>query len=769
VTLLACLCAIAVLAPTGAAAGNGNWWDVEPEAENPSPYYDSILYSEIAPKLREIELNSNRVRVEVIGQSAGGRDMYFATVSAPEAIGRLGTYQAISKTMLKDPEKALDMIEKLGDFKVPVFINGSIHGDENPGTDAAIRLIETLAYGDDPETLAILDNVILLVNVVANPDGRVMYTRRNANGFDINRDFIAQTQPETKAMVEIFTEWNPMVVLDLHGFVDPMLIEPCTPPHNPNYEYDLYLKWALDQSYAMEASLFANTLETQTIIPYRDWDFGWDDWPPSYVPMYAMYHGAYGHTLETPHEDERGVDAHYWAVWGALEFVSENRAEMLADQIEIFRRGFLDLPQVLIPEYLLDETEWDQYNELTIQEFPAAYVIPKEMNQPSSHQAARLVDFLLFNDVEVEQASNGFELDGTWYPAGSYVVWMDQPKRGLANTILDAGLDLSGIEGLEFYSPPSAWSHPLLWGTYREVMDEPVDIDTHPVTKADPARGSAEGGVAAGYWFEPTSLAAFQAVNELLERGETVYLVDGNFMIPGDASLANELANSWALDLQIGEIPTDAVLMEPQSIAIYGDEGLEHALQTLGFDFDAVGRSDLNEGAIAGYDLFINDGLRWSRLDGAGQASMSAFFADGGDYVGLGYLGRAIAFANHAGITDVEYEGIDGDGIVEIVHNGLDPLAAGFLQDDYALVYRSVWFTGWEGLEVTASIGDGILVAGFWEDWESSGAGGMPIVIHTDLTEDSDVVLIGYDATFRGHPENTFRMLGNAIFAGLDG
>ena len=174
-------------------------------------------------------------------------------------MGRLGQYQAIRNTMLKDPEKAQEMIDKFGDFKVPVFINGSIHGNENPGVDAAIRLIETLAYEDTPEVQAILKNVILLVNVVQNPDGRVMYTRQNANGFDINRDFISQTQPETRATVKILTEWNPMVTLDLHGFVNPMLIEPTTPPHNPNYEYDLYLQWALYEAYAMRDELFAQT------------------------------------------------------------------------------------------------------------------------------------------------------------------------------------------------------------------------------------------------------------------------------------------------------------------------------------------------------------------------------------------------------------------------------------------------------------------------------------------------------------------------------
>ena len=173
--------------------------------------------------------------------------------------------------MLKDPAKAQAMIDKFGDFKVPVFINGSIHGNEYTGVDAAIRLIETLAYDDSEEVQDILENVILLVNVVQNPDGRVMGTRTNANGFDINRDFITQSQPETRATVKVFTEWNPMVVLDLHGFVNPMLIEPCTPPHNPNYEYDLYIKWALAEAEAMEAELLAQT-GFPAQIPYRDFD-----------------------------------------------------------------------------------------------------------------------------------------------------------------------------------------------------------------------------------------------------------------------------------------------------------------------------------------------------------------------------------------------------------------------------------------------------------------------------------------------------------------
>ena len=591
----------------------------------------------------------------MIGQSAGGRNLFLVTLSDPQAMGRLGQYQAIRNTMLKDPEKAQEMIDKFGDFKVPVFINGSIHGGEYPGTDAAIRLIETLAYEDTPEVQNILKNVILLVNVVQNPDGRVMGTRRNANGFDINRDFIAQTQPETQATVKIFTEWNPMITLDLHGFVNPMLIEPTTPPHNPNYEYDLYLQWALNQAYAMEDELFAQT-GLPALIPYRDWEDGWDDWGAQYVPMYAMYHGSYGHTLETPSRTEVGVDAHYAAVWGALNFVAENREAMLHDQIEIFRRGVLDLPQMLIPDELLDETQWEQYNEMTIQEFPVAYVIPADQPfQQSSHQAARLVDFLLFNDVEVEQASQSFTLDGTNYPKGTYVVWMDQPKRGLANTILDAGPDLSDIVGLTFYSPPAVWSHPLLWGASRAVVEEELAVKTTPVNNADKPSGSVSGSKAGAYAYEPTSIAAFQVTNELIDRGVAVQRASsafadrgysfepGTFIVPADTSLANELANQHGLDVfAISESPENAVMMKKQRIAVYADEGTHHALKVLGFDYDVVGRSDVNDGVVENYDLFLNRNRSWGGLNDDGRASLTRFFDAGGDYVGLRSTGIAI-------------------------------------------------------------------------------------------------------------------------------
>jgi hypothetical protein len=725
-------------------------------------------------------LDSNRLHVEVIGQSAGGRNMFLVTVSEPQTLGRLGPYKAISRTMLQDPALAQEMIDQLGEFKVPFFVNASIHGTEYAGVDAAMRLIETLVYEDTPEVQAILENVILLVNVVQNPDGRVLGTRSNANGFDLNRDLITQSQPETRTLVKVITEWNPMVFLDLHGFINPMVIEPCTPPHNPNYEYDLYLGWAFYQALAMEAELLAQTgFEAQ--IPFRDDPSGWDDWAPIYAAMYPMLHGAYGHTLETPYQDERGVDAHFAAVWGALKFVAQNRQEMINDQIEIYLRGFMDYPQVLIPDELLDETQYEQFNELTIQEFPAAYIIPEdEPFQISAHQAARLVDFLLFNDIQVDRATQPFTLEDIDYPAGTYIVWLDQPKRGLANTILEDGLDVSSIEGLTFYSPPTAWSVPLLWGASRVVMEEDMAIAAEPVDHVEAPTGSVEGGPAAAYAYQPTSLATFQATNDLLARGiavqrATVPFEDGGrtfaagtLVIPPSPEPADEVAVAYALDLYaLGALPAETVLMQAQRIAAYGDEGVAYSLERMGFDYDMISMQDLNTGTISDYDLLLNLELSWTGLGQQARAALATFFANGGDYVGL--LATGAEFAVDAGLVSAECQTHAGNAILQIDYDPANPTAAGFRQDGYAYGYNPAVFAAiGDDVEVAATLDAGdFVVAGYWPGWEASGAGGMPVILRRD-TGTTDVTLIGVDATFRGHPENTFRLVGNAIYSSLD-
>lgn len=765
------------------------WWEVEPEPELPSPGYDSIPYSEIAPTLREIQQNSDhRIWVEVMGQSAGGRNLFLVTIAAPGDEGRFGHYQWLRRLMIRDPDKALERIDEYDEFKVPVFLNCSIHGDEYPGVDACLRLIEQLAYDNTAEVRAVLDNVILLINVVQNPDGRVMGTRTNANGFDLNRDFLTQSQPETRATVRAVENWNPMVFLDLHGFVSPMLIEPCTPPHNPNYEYDLYLGWALELALAMEDELLAATEQTEAVIPYLDWSDGWDDWPPIYAAMYPMLHGAYGHTLETPSDDLAGVDAHFAAVWGALKFVVQNKTAMIKDQIEVYRRGALDMPQVLIPDHLLEQTEWEQYNDLTIQEFPVAYLIPAGAPmQKNPVQAAELVDFLLFNGVQVDKAKRSFVMGGERYPRGTYVVWMDQPRRSVANAILEDGMDVSGLEGITFYSPPASWSHPLLWGVSRTIVTEEIEIPTRAIRSAKRPEGSLEFGWADAFAVLPDTLGAFSAINSHLAQGYEFYrakeafttdegrtFAAGTVVFGANYFLALEFKHKFMMNIfALTQWPDELIPMVPQKIAAFGDAGLTHALRAMGFDADDIPPGELNGGAdLAPYDVFIFGNQRWWMyyLGPDAIATIMAFIADGGDFIGLGTGGNS--FASAQTILDVTTDGVYGNGIARIDLVSGHPLNAGFSENEYAFIYNPVWFTSvGYGVEVAARFdASELLVSGYLPDWQTSPAAGQSVMVFAENPTDpnQDTTLIGFDTTFRGHPKQAFKFIGNAIYGGLD-
>ena len=232
---------------------------------HPVGSFPHIPWYAFACTLADIQARSNgRMDVEVIGQSALGRDLYLVTINALDTNQQrkdFQTWQNIRKIALTEPVRAQGMLEKAGDnVKVPIFIQSAIHGNESEGVDAMFDLVERVAttpYGTDPEVDAILDHVVLLWNVDQNPDGRIANQRANGNNFDLNRDFLTQSQSETKASVSIMQEWLPPDMLDQHGYVTPTLIESTTKPHNPSIDYDLWLKWNASRIDANEAAMNA--------------------------------------------------------------------------------------------------------------------------------------------------------------------------------------------------------------------------------------------------------------------------------------------------------------------------------------------------------------------------------------------------------------------------------------------------------------------------------------------------------------------------------
>src|SRR5919106_1168995 len=584
----------------GTPPGEGEEADVDvdlpdgTEESDPPGSFPHIPYYAIGCTLEDIQSRSGgRMSMEVLGQSATGRDMYAVTINARDTQAQRDSSARLEQVIglaARNPRRAKDLIERR-DTKVPIFIQGGIHGDEYEGVDVAMRAIERLAttpYGEDPEVDAVLDHAVIAFNVVQNPDGRVADTRTNGNGFDLNRDYITQSQSETMASVQVFRRWLPTEALDLHGYHEPTLLEGTTVPHNPGLEYDLFLKWSQPRLDANQAALAGegfgitrpiNNIPPEWIPPGETLPQGWDDWGPFYTGQYGQLRGLDSSTVEMcwaiDDPTECGVDGRpapllgdngalrttELAMWSTLDFVIEHRREMMLDQYEIYRRGVEDAPRPELSDPLPGPVVGTAADHDYMTDYPRAHVIPVGEGQRSDAEAKRLVDFLLGNDIEVERLKRDYRFSGQEFEKGSYVVFLDQALRGLANTMLDVGDDISD-RVTRLYAPPGAWSNGFLWGADVVTIerDRPFSPSTSSVKRTDKVDGGVRDGRADWYALEVDSRTAVRTVNSLLADG-----VEG--------TLATE-----AFETRSGDMPAGSVLFSEDDARRLRSAGREAGL-----------------------------------------------------------------------------------------------------------------------------------------------------------------------------------------------
>ena len=202
----------------------------------------------------------------------------------------------------------------------------------------------------------------------------------------------------------------------------------------------------------------------------------------------------------------------------SVDFLVENRREMLYDQYEIYRRGKEDAPRPQLTGPLPFPGTPEDHDYMT--PYPRAHVIPVGAGQRSDAEAKRLVDFLLANDIEVRQLRRDYRFGGRTFQAGSYVVFLNQSLRALANTMLDVGDDISD-RVTELYAPPGAWSNGFLWGADVVTIerDRRFTANTRPIEQTDAVEGGVRAGRSDWLALELDSRTAVRTANELIGAG----------------------------------------------------------------------------------------------------------------------------------------------------------------------------------------------------------------------------------------------------------
>ncbi|HQN38045.1 MAG: hypothetical protein GX178_12980 [Acidobacteria bacterium] len=393
----------------------------------------------------------DRARLVEYARSWEGRPLHLLVIGSRERMARLEEVRA-GLARLADPRDlaAADEARLVRELPVAVWVLAAVHGNELSPSEAALALAyHLLAARGDPEVERILAATLVLVDPLQNPDGRARFVHQNLLGraaepdpepaaaehdepwpggrgnhylFDLNRDWIAMSQPETIGRGRLFGDWHPQVVVDLHEMWGDAtyFFAPPAEPHHPLIS-GTQRRW-LDRFGAANAATF-----DARGLPYFTREI-FDSFFPGYGESWPLLHGAIGMTFEQASSRglrfrrrdgsllryEETIVAHLAATLSTLATAAAHHEELLADFVGE-RRG-------AVAEGLAGDARelW----------FAAG-------DDPA--RAEWLARALARQGIEVEQAAEPLRFpDGRTLPAGSFGVPLAQPAGRLARTLLVA-------------------------------------------------------------------------------------------------------------------------------------------------------------------------------------------------------------------------------------------------------------------------------------------------------------------------------------------
>jgi len=400
----------------------------------------------------------DRVRIETWGRTTEYRPIRALIISDPANLAKLDRIRT-EIAELADPRKTSPARAAAIAAQSPAVavFQYSVHGDEPAGFEAAMQVAYQMAASEEPQTLEILKSVVLVLNPSANPDGHERFAgwynsvgigadhpwafeqiepwsitgRYSHYRFDMNRDLLAQSQPEVRAMMDGVLRWRPQVFVDHHSTTPTFFFPPVAQAVNMNLPPQT-TKWFDTYGRGNAAAFDKYGWQYQVRGVFDFFYVGyWDEW--------TTFQGATGMTYETdggPEFNKRrddgtittfrdGIAHHFIASLATLETTAKNRQARLTDYYE-FRRSAM--------------------TEAATDRFKRVVIVPG--NDPRT--AAHVVGLLLRNGVEVTRlrqplasrsahsyiAGNAAAAART-FPAGSYVIDMNQPQRRIAKTMLE--------------------------------------------------------------------------------------------------------------------------------------------------------------------------------------------------------------------------------------------------------------------------------------------------------------------------------------------
>ncbi|MEM9181123.1 MAG: M14 family zinc carboxypeptidase [Pseudomonadota bacterium] len=421
-----------------------------------------VRFGDMIPYLQDLAERSDRISVDTIGYSHERRPILTFIVTSPDNHANLESIRRTHLARLQG-NAAADAAPMV------LWINYGVHGAETSSMDAAIPLLYHFAAAVGPAIETQLDNAVMIFTVLFNPDGHArridhvetfwsygentdlndaahnmwIEARTNHYWFDLNRQWLLLTQPESQAWIQEWHKWKPMVSADYHemGSASPYYFHPGEElRRNPLIpERARELTQGIGERHAAFLDSEARLYWTEQ---------GFDNFYIGKGSTYPQINGSLGILFEAGAARGGAVKTERGLVETADNVRTQFRTALTTIQ------GALDL-RTEITAYQRDFFAENARQAASGNQ--AGWVFTAEGDP---ERAARFVRLLRLHDLEVRRLSADVSVDDHTYSAGtSFYVPMDQINNRMVRGIFER---FTEFEENVFYDV-SGWTLPLAY------------------------------------------------------------------------------------------------------------------------------------------------------------------------------------------------------------------------------------------------------------------------------------------------------------------
>ncbi|WP_253201282.1 M14 family zinc carboxypeptidase [Sphingomonas quercus] len=648
-------------------------------------------YDKMVSYYRQLEKSSNRIKVVEIGKSTEGRPYLAMYISSPENLARLEEYRQMNLKLADPrgvPQAELDRIVREG--KPVIAQSYDLHSTEIGSSLTAVEFTYNMVSKTDAATMNVLNNVILVMLPSINPDGHeyvqqyymkykgtsfeggpVPYLYQKYVGHDNNRDAFMMNLSESKALGKLlFVDWKPEAYIDHHqmGSYGPrIVIPPYADPIRPDADP---LVWREEQWFGAEMAANMDAAKLPGAIGnaiYSGWGHFGFHWITPFHNTAGMLDESASANIASPlyiHPDQI-------ADTGNQRNVPDNRPQM--NMPDPWKGGWWR-PRDIVERQLV--TSWSvvdmaaRNREMLLRNAilkaqrqtdrgaageVKAFIL--DINQHDPLTVTKLANSLIEQGVDVYRAPAQFVQENRVYPAGTYVVPMNQPNMGLIRYLLGRTFFPDDLYARTRDGTPIR-PYDMSTDTQNEFMGveaTPTGIAVTANMEKLTGPVTPRGTVAAGgtYLLDGALNDSFHATNLALKQGATVRRVErasgnakaGDFIVTGlSQQAAQSIATTTGVNFAAGDSTAGAgaIAMKMPRIGMLKrwrggniDEGWTRLLfETYEFPYNSVMDAEIKAGnLIKKYDVIVlpSDSVGMMTGEGGGRAGGGGLGGGGND------------------------------------------------------------------------------------------------------------------------------------------